>query len=85
MRIRPTEPRRSFSVYLPNSLYQKLENRVGAGKGQINTFINQVLEKELAVEEKHLILAYQRIAQNQKLKEELNTWDETVDDYIDKN
>jgi len=84
-RVRPMEPRRSFSIYLPNSLYQKLENRVGAGKGQINTFINQVLEKELAVEQKHLILAYQRIAQNQKLKEELNTWDETVDDYIDKN
>lgn len=82
MRIRQTEPKHSFSIYLPTSLYQKLV--IKAGKGQINTFINQVLEKELAVEEKQLILAYQRIAQNQKLKKELATWDETVDDYINK-
>ena len=71
MRMKPAEPRRSFSIYLPNSLYQKLENR--AGRGRINTFINQVLEKELGEEQlkQQLILAHQRIAKNQKLKKEL--------------
>jgi hypothetical protein len=69
MRTRLAEPKHSFSIYLPTSLYQKLV--IKAGKGQINTFINQVLEKELAIEEKQLILAYQRIAQNQKLKKEI--------------
>jgi hypothetical protein len=69
-RIRPAvEPSRSFSIYLPNSLYQKLENK--AGRGQVNTFIKRVLEKELAGEEQQLILAHQRAAKNQKSKKEL--------------
>ena len=69
-RIRPAvEPSRSFSIYLPNSLYQKLENK--AGRGQINTFIKQVLEKELAVEEERLILAHKRAAKSQKSKKDL--------------
>ena len=86
MRVKPAEPRRSFSIYLPNSLYQKLEAKVGRGK--LNTFINQVLEKELVSEKEQvkqqLILAHQRTAKNQKLKKELAIWDETVDDYINK-
>jgi len=82
MRIRPAEPRRSFSIYLPNSLYQKLEDK--AGRGKINTFIKQVLEKELNSGEKQLILAHQRAAKSQKSKKELEVWDETVDDYINK-
>ena len=67
MRMKPAEPRRSFSIYLPNSLYLKLENK--AGRGKINTFINQVLEKELGEEQlkQQLILAHQRTAKNQKL------------------
>ena len=71
MRMKPAEPRRSFSIYLPNSLYLKLENR--AGRGRINTFINQVLEKELGEEQlkQQLILAHKRVAKNQKLKKEL--------------
>jgi len=81
-RIRPAEPRRSFSIYLPNSLYLKLESK--AGRGQINTFIKQVLEKELAGEEGQLTLSHQRAAKNQKLRKELAIWDETVDDYINK-
>ena len=68
-RIKSVEPSRSFSIYLPNSLYQKLENQ--AGRGQINTFIKRVLEKELAVGEEQLILAHKRVAKNQKLKKEL--------------
>ena len=71
MRMKPAEPRRSFSIYLPDSLYLKLENR--AGRGQINAFINQVLEKELGEEQlkQQLILAHKRVAKNQKLKKEL--------------
>ena len=71
MRMKPAEPRRSFSIYLPNSLYLKLENR--AGRGRINTFINQVLEKELGEEQlkQKLILAHKRATKNQKLKKEL--------------
>ena len=71
MRMKPAEPRRSFSIYLPNSLYLKLENR--AGRGRINTFINQVLEKELGEEQlkQQLIASHKRVAKNQKLKKEL--------------
>lgn len=70
MRMKPAEPRRSFSIYLPNSLYQKLENK--AGRGKINTFINQVLEKELGEEQlkQQLIKGYQSIAKSQKRQAE---------------
>ncbi|CAG8759033.1 11281_t:CDS:1, partial [Ambispora leptoticha] len=68
----PAEPRRSFSIYLPNSLYLKLENK--AGKGQINTFIKQVLEKELSSEEEQLkqqlISDYQSVAESKKAQKE---------------
>ena len=71
MRMKPAEPRRSFSIYLPNSLYLKLENR--AGRGRINTFINQVLEKELGEEQlkQQLIKGYQAQAKSKKLQKEL--------------
>jgi len=75
MRIKPAEPRRSFSIYLPDSLYQKLEDK--AGRGKINTFINQVLEKELGDNEEklkqQLIKGYQAQAKNKKLQKELRT------------
>jgi len=69
MRERTAEPRQIFSVYLPTSLYQKLVDR--AGKGKINTFIKQVLEKELESEKEQLIASHKRVAKNQKLKKEL--------------
>ena len=70
MRIRPAEPRHSFSIYLPTSLYQKLINK--AGRGKINTFIKQVLEEKLITEEQNqkeqlrqqLIASHKRIAKN---------------------
>jgi len=71
-RVSPIEPRRSFSIYLPISLYQKLENK--AGRGQVNTFIKRVLEKELTGEEEQLkqqlIKDYQSQAKSKKLQEE---------------
>lgn len=69
MRERTAEPRQIFSVYLPVSLYQKLLDR--AGKGKLNTFIKEVLEKELVGEKQQLIDSHKRVAQNQKLKKEL--------------
>ena len=68
MRERTTEPRQIFSVYLPTSLYQKLVDR--AGKGKINTFIKQVLEKELASEKQQLISDYQSVAESKKAQKE---------------
>lgn len=65
------EPSRAFSIYLPNSLYQKLENQ--AGRGRINAFIKRVLEKELVGNEEQLILAHKRAAQNQKLKKRVRS------------
>jgi hypothetical protein len=72
MRVRPAEPRHSFSIYLPTSLYQKLVHK--AGKGKINTFIKQVLEEKLITEEQNqkeqlkqqLIKGYQAVAKSQK-------------------
>jgi len=78
MRERTTEPRQIFSVYLPTSLYQKLVDR--AGKGKINTFIKQVLEKELASEKQQLISDYQSVAESKKAQKEAEIWDETLND-----
>ena len=82
MRMKPAEPRRSFSIYLPNSLYLKLENR--AGRGKINTFINQVLEKELGEErlKQQLIKSYQAVAKSQKRQAEDEVWEETSNDGL---
>jgi len=78
------EPRHTFSINLPTSLYQKVVDK--AGKGRVSVFIREVLEKELGKEQlkQQLILAHQRTAKNQKLKKELAIWDETVDDYVNK-
>jgi ribosomal protein S20 len=86
MRIRPAEPRHSFSIYLPTSLYQKLINK--AGRGKINTFIKQVLEEKLITEEQQkkeefrqkLIADYQSIAKSKKIQKEMGIWDETISD-----
>ena len=84
MRERTAEPSRTFSVYLPISLYQRLQDK--AGKGRLNTFIKELLKRELGEEQfkQRLILAHKRAAKNQKLKKELAVWDETVDDYVNK-
>ena len=86
MRERTSEPKHTFSIYLPTSLYQKIVDK--AGRGNIGTFIRETLEKELGNNEEQLkqqlILAHQRAVKNQKLKKELEVWDEAVDDYINK-
>lgn len=77
MRVRPAEPKRSFSIYLPNSLYKKLELK--AGRGKLNIFINQVLEKELNKDDQHLrkqlIEAYKREAKSKETQEEMKVWE----------
>ena len=74
MRQRIAEPRQTFSVYLPTSLYQKLIDR--AGKGKINTFIMEVLEKELANEEKQLISEYRECYSNPRMIKEAKQWEQ---------
>ena len=91
MRIRPTEARHSFSIYLPTSLYQKLLDK--AGRGKINTFIKQVLEEKLVKEEQQrkeefrqkLIADYQSAAESKKIQQEAKVWDETLNDAWKKN
>ena len=90
MRIRPAEPRHSFSIYLPTSLYQKLVRTAGTGK--INTFIKQTLEEKLMGEEqkqkqefqKKLIADYQSVAGSKKIQKEAEIWDETLNDALKK-
>ena len=49
MREITAEPSRTVSMYLPLSLYQKLQNK--AGKGRFNTFIKEILKRELGDDE----------------------------------
>ena len=82
------EPRHTFSIYLPASLYQRLVDK--AGKGKISTFIKEMLEEKLVKEEqnqkeqlrKRLIAAYQRQAKNKKLQAELALWDSISGDGL---
>jgi len=76
MRERTSEPKHTFSIYLPTSLYQKIVSK--AGRGKIGTFIREVLEEKLITEEqnqkeqlkKQLIKGYQSIAKSQKRQAE---------------
>ena len=72
MRVRTAEPKHTFSIYLPNSLYQKIADK--AGKGNIGTFIREILKKELNNSEEQLkqqlIKGYQAQAKNKKLQAE---------------
>ena len=78
MRNERMEPNRVFSIYIPNSLYQKIVDK--AGRGRISTFIKQVLEKELSNEgeqlKQQLIKGYQAQAKNKKLQEESRAMEE---------
>jgi len=77
MRAKVSEPRHTFSIYLPTSLYQKIADK--AGRGNIGTFIREVLEERLVIEEQNqqeqlkqqLIKDYQAQARNKKLQKEL--------------
>jgi hypothetical protein len=65
------EPRHTFSINLPTSLYQKIVDK--AGKGKVSVFIREILEKEVGGEQlkKQLIQAHQRAAKSQKSKKDL--------------
>ena len=86
MRTARVEPRHTFSIYLPTSLYQKLVDK--AGKGKISTFVKEVLEEKLVKEEqqkkkefqKKLIADYQSLAKSKKIQKEMKIWDETISD-----
>jgi hypothetical protein len=71
------EPRHTFSIYLPTSLYQKLIDK--AGKGKISTFVREVLEEKLIKEEQQkkeefrqeLIADYKSVAKSKKIQKEI--------------
>lgn len=77
MRVVKVEPRHTFSIYLPTSLYQKLVDK--AGKGKVSTFIKEVLEEKLVREEQRqkeefrqkLIAGYKSTVANKELQKEL--------------
>jgi metal-responsive CopG/Arc/MetJ family transcriptional regulator len=75
MRVAKIEPRHTFSIHLPTSLYQKVVDK--AGRGKVSVFIKQVLEKELGNNEEklkqQLIKGYQAQAKNKRLQQELRT------------
>jgi metal-responsive CopG/Arc/MetJ family transcriptional regulator len=76
MRVAKIEPRHTFSIYLPTSLYQKVVDK--AGKGKVSTFIKEVLEEKLTKEEQQkkkefqqkLIADYQSVAKSKKAQKE---------------
>jgi hypothetical protein len=80
--IMKVEPRHTFSIYLPTSLYQKLVDK--AGRGKISTFIKQILEEKLSTEEQNqkeqlrqqLIKGYQARTKNERLQKTLRTYGE---------
>ena len=83
MRNTNTEPARIFSVYLPASLYEKLVDK--AGKGSVSTFIREMLEKELMIEEQkkkeqlrqRLIKDYQSQAKSKNFQKESLSWEKS--------
>jgi hypothetical protein len=83
-RAKISEPKHTFSVNLPTLLYQKLVSK--AGKGNIGTFVNQVLEKELSKDDQHLrkqlIEAYKREAKSKEVQEEMKVWEGVAGDSI---
>lgn len=76
MRVDKIEPRHTFSIQLPTSLYQKIVDK--AGRGKVSFFIKRVLEKELGEEQlkQQLIKGYQAQAKNKKLQKELRAMEQ---------
>ena len=67
------EPRHTFSINLPTSLYQKLVDK--AGKGRVSFFIKEMLEKELTDSEKQLINEYRECYSNPRMIKEAKQWE----------
>ena len=76
------EPRYTFSINLPVSLYQKLVNE--AGKGKVSSFIKQVLEEKFVEKESCLGNAYKECyTNNPHLLEEAKLWEKAeIEDWL---
>jgi len=76
------EPRYTFSIQLPISLYQKLLNE--AGKGKVSTFIKEVLEEKFVEKESCLGNAYKECyTNNPHLLEEAKLWERAeIEDWL---
>lgn len=62
------EPRHTFSIHLPTSLYQKLVDK--AGRGKVSVFIKELVEKELEGSEEKLINEYRECYANPRMIKE---------------
>ena len=62
------EPRYTFSIQLPISLYQKLLNE--AGKGKVSTFIKKLVEREFTESEDKLAQEYRECYSNPRMIKE---------------
>ena len=69
------EPRYTFSINLPLSLYQKLLNE--AGRGKVSTFIREMLEAKLAGSEEKLVNEYQECYANPRMIKEAKQWEKS--------
>jgi predicted DNA-binding protein len=67
------EMKRTISIALPVSLYQRLLRE--AGKGKVGTFIKKVVEEKFAEEEEDLGKAYREAYQNPSLLTEAKLWE----------
>jgi len=76
------EPRHTFSINLPTSLYQRLVNE--AGRGRVSTFIKELLEEKFIEKESRLGNAYKECyTNNPHLLEEARLWERAeIEDWI---
>ena len=82
MRTRITEPRYTFSINLPISLYQKVINE--AGKGKVSSFIKEILEEKFVEKESCLGNAYKECyTNNPHLLKEAKLWERAeIEDWL---
>lgn len=82
MRTRITEPRYTFSINLPISLYQKVINE--AGKGKVSSFIKEILEEKFVEKESCLGNAYKECyTNNPHLLKEAELWERAeIEDWL---
>lgn len=76
---------RNTNIYFQEATYNRLRQITG---GKISKFVNEAVEEKLQKTEqaqqkdfqKKLIAGYKKVAQNQKIQQEMAVWDETISD-----
>jgi len=73
--------KRNLSLSLEANIYQEVKRTIPTG--QISPIVNNLLKEYLTKKkEQELKKAYQDFVKNQKLKKELEVWDEAVGDGV---